>query len=154
MPIEISINAIKYWILKIFSLRRNALNIIEQHISCYCYNTNINIGADSAVNAGIFAPINIAATNRTTQPKSCEIPVIQNGKFSFALLSLIIIEITVQTDAERIRISPTEKPRNDVSVFMAIIPQKPINAPIIFVMEKFSFFTNKNEKHANKSGPG
>ena len=46
----------------------------------------------------------------TTLPNNCEMPVIQNGEVPFAHLPLIIIEITVQTDAAMINISPSENP--------------------------------------------
>ena len=87
-----------------------------------------------------------------TPPNSCEIPVIQSGEVVFALIPLIIIETTVHIDAAIISISPAEKPSNDLLVFMAIIPQKPINAPSIFAAENFSSFVNKNEKQVNKRG--
>lgn len=65
---------------------------------------------DFSVNTVIFPPIARETISKTTPPKSCEIPVIQNGEVPFALLPLIIIEITVQSDAAIIKISPVEKP--------------------------------------------
>mgnify|MGYP006956039322 CR=1 FL=1 len=62
------------------------------------------------VKEGTFPPAASEKRKRAAPPKSCEMPVIQSGETPLAIRPLIVIEITVQSDARIINISPAEKP--------------------------------------------
>lgn len=111
-----------------------------------------NTADEYGLKSGILPPITNANTNSVTPPRNCDIPVTQNGEVPCTLLSVRISDTTVQSDASKIRVSPTDKPSILPPRFMTSIPQKPTTAPIILYMLKPSVFINKNEKHAYKRG--
>ena len=80
-------------------------------------------------------------------------PVTQNADVPCTHMSLMTSDITVQSDASRMRMSPNEIPPIFLPMFIAIIPQKPTVAPIILYTLNFSVLMNKNAKQAYKSGP-
>ena len=61
------------------------------------------------VGSGHSPPKEKDIIKRTTPPNSCDIPVIHKGEHFCDDFLLITFDITVQTDAPRIRKSPYEK---------------------------------------------
>lgn len=100
----------------------------------------------ATVNCGKTPPSNSDTINKITPPNNCDIPVIHNGELLCADRRLIIFETTVQRDAQSIRMSPKENATLLDDIFIAIIPQKPIIAPIILNILNFSSLKNRNEK--------
>ena len=85
-------------------------------------------------------------TKRTTPPNNCDIPVIHKGEHFCDDFLLITFDITVQTDAPRIRKSPYEKLILLEEKLIAMIPPNPTTAPITLYALNLSYLKNRNAK--------
>ena len=81
-----------------------------------------NTADEYALKSGILPPIINANTNSNTPPRNCDIPVTQSGDVLHTLFSLIIKDITVHSDASKIRISPF-----DIPFHCSVVPLKKID---------------------------
>ena len=95
----------------------------------------------------------MAVTRRIMPPESCEIPVIHKGEEFFTIRSLIMPEITVQTEDKMIITSAYEKLILLPVALIAIIPANPIKPPMSLFGLNFSLLINKKAKHTYNNCP-